>query len=153
MTEWRIEPKIGPCLCYALSVSDYDGPDIERLAAVLADQRLRESFAELVPAIPAIEATLRHAQEGIVTDSDLPFKGDFDLGALASVIADVGADRIPFVRVEAGTNLIGGQPVSLANMRDVSRICREHGIPCMLDASLLQDNLYFMKMREPQCAD
>ena len=62
-----------------------------------------------------------------------------------------GADKIAFVRVEAGTNLIGGQPVSLENMCAVADICHDYGVVSVLDASLLQDNLYFMKQREAQC--
>ena len=75
--------------------------------------------------------------EGLATTSDNPFKGNFDLDKLRALIADVGAERIPFLRVEAGTNLIGGQPLSLQNMRETCGICREHGIMTMLDASLL----------------
>ena len=77
-----------------------------------------------------------------------PFKGDMDLDLLASETERVGVDNLAFVRVEAGTNLIGGQPVSLANMRAVSAFCREKGILSVLDASLLADNLYFIKTRE-----
>jgi tyrosine phenol-lyase len=53
--------------------------------------------------------------------------------------------------LEAGTNLIGGQPFSLENMREVSTICRQNGIMVVLDASLLADNLYFIKVREEKC--
>ena len=53
--------------------------------------------------------------------------------------------------IEAGTNLIGGQPVSLENMCAVADICHRYQIPSVLDASLLQDNIYFMKKREAQC--
>lgn len=91
--------------------------------------------------------------EGLATTSDNPFKGNFDLDKLRALIADVGAERIPFLRVEAGTNLIGGQPLSLQNMRETCGICREHGIMTVLDASLLQDNLYFIKTREAACKD
>ena len=91
--------------------------------------------------------------EGVKTTSDDPFKGDFDLDKLRKLIADAGAEHIPFLRVEAGTNLIGGQPLSLQNMRDACGICREHGIMTVLDASLLQDNLYFIKTREAACKD
>ncbi|MDR0488745.1 MAG: tryptophanase [Propionibacteriaceae bacterium] len=76
------------------------------------------------------------------------FKGDMDLDLLASETARVGRENIAFVRIEAGTNLIGGQPVSLANMRAVSKFCREQGILLVFDASLLADNLYFIKTRE-----
>jgi tryptophanase len=47
-----------------------------------------------------------------------------------------------------GTNLIGGQPVSLQNIKESYAICKRHGVPLMLDASLIQDNMYFIKTRE-----
>jgi tryptophanase len=55
--------------------------------------------------------------------------------------------------MEAGTNLIGGQPFSLQNLADVSQVCREHDILLVMDASLLADNLYFIKEREEDCKD
>lgn len=58
---------------------------------------------------------------------------------------------MPFVRIEAGTNLVGGQPLSLENMLQVAEVCKKNGILSVLDASLLQDNLYFMKTREEAC--
>ena len=67
------------------------------------------------------------------------------------VIETNGAENIPFVRMEAGTNLIGGQPFSLENMKDVRKVCDEHGLLLILDASLLSDNLYFIKEREENC--
>ena len=89
--------------------------------------------------------------EGLVTDSQPPFKGTFDIERTNQIIKDLGAKDIAFVRIEAGTNLIGGQPVSLENMLEVAKICKENGIMSILDASLLQDNLYFMKTREEMC--
>ncbi|RJF75038.1 tryptophanase [Rhodopseudomonas palustris] len=95
--------------------------------------------------------------EELVTDAGLevvsanPFKGNMDIARLRAVIAQHGADNIGFVRMESGTNLIGGQPVSLQNLADVSNVCKEHGIPLVLDASLLADNLYFNKTREDHC--
>ncbi len=91
--------------------------------------------------------------EGLAVTSDHPFKGNMDTDALAAVIAERGAEGVSFVRMEAGTNLIGGQPFSLENLLEVSRLCRENGIPLVLDASLLADNLYFMKIRDPRCVD
>ncbi len=90
---------------------------------------------------------------GLVPESDLPFKGNIDLDKLRECIARNGKENIAFVRIEAGTNLIGGQPVSLENMRQTSKIARDNGIPVVLDASLLQDNLYFIKTREAACKD
>ena len=91
------------------------------------------------------------ADKGLLPQSDDPFKGDFDLDKLRATINEKGAENIAFVRVEAGTNLIGGQPVSLENMLAVTDICHDNKIISVLDASLLQDNVYFMKTREARC--
>ncbi len=91
------------------------------------------------------------APKGLVPQSNDPFKGDFDLETLESRIDEIGAEKVAFVRVESGTNLIGGQPVSLENMLAVTEICHRKGVKSVLDASLLQDNIYFMKTREARC--
>ena len=91
--------------------------------------------------------------EGLEARSSLPFKGDIDLDKLEACVQAEGADNVSFMRIEAGTNLIGGQPVSLQNFRDACAVARKHGIISVLDASLLQDNLYFIKTRDPGCAD
>ncbi len=90
-------------------------------------------------------------KKGLKPQSDDPFKGDFDLKALKKTIDEYTPEKVAFVRVEAGTNLIGGQPVSLENMLAVTDICHDKGVISVLDASLLQDNVYFMKTREPRC--
>ena len=92
-----------------------------------------------------------YKEEAIKLVSNDPFKGDMDLEKLQKLINEVGAEKIPFVRIEMGTNLIGGQPVSLQNVKDVSKICKENGILLLIDASLITDNLYFNKVREAQC--
>ncbi|MDR0622016.1 MAG: tryptophanase [Deltaproteobacteria bacterium] len=89
---------------------------------------------------------------GLKTVSDLPFKGDYDLAKFDALVNEAGGpSKIAFARIEAGTNLIGGQPVSLANMREVSAYCRKNGIRLIYDASLLADNLFFIKTREKEC--
>lgn len=92
-------------------------------------------------------------KEGLDPHYIHPFKGNFDIPRLKALIEEVGAEHIPFVRIEAGTNLIGGQPLSMENMLEVAQICRENGILSVLDASLLQDNLYFIKTREEAAKD
>ena len=91
--------------------------------------------------------------EGLEVTSDHPFKGNFDVEALRGLIDERGAEAISHVRMEAGTNLIGGQPFSLENLREVAATCREHSLPLVLDASLLADNLHFIKTREEACKD
>jgi len=80
-----------------------------------------------------------------------PFKGNIDVLALERVL-DENKGRVPFVRMEASTNLIGGQPFSLANLRAASVAARSRGVPLVLDASLLGENVWFMKRREAACS-
>ena len=90
---------------------------------------------------------------GLEVTSDRPFKGDMDIAKLEGLVKTHGADKIAFVRMEAGTNLIGGQPISLRNLADIRRVCDANGLILVLDASLLADNLWFIKTRDPACAD
>ena len=82
------------------------------------------------------------------TQSTEPFKGNLDLQKFRDVIKKYGADKIPFVRMEATTNLLGGQPFSLENLREVKKIASEHKIPLVYDGSLISENAYFIKKRE-----
>ncbi len=91
--------------------------------------------------------------EGLVSKSDLPFKGNIDLEKLEACIQKETPENVPFIRLEAGTNLIGGQPISYENMKAATDIAKKYGILTVLDASLLQDNLYFIKVREAGMAD
>lgn len=91
--------------------------------------------------------------EGLVSKSNLPFKGNIDLGKLEAYILKETPENVPFIRIEAGTNLIGGQPVSYENMKAATDIAKKYNILTVLDASLLQDNLYFIKTREESMKD
>jgi len=82
-----------------------------------------------------------------------PFKGNLDIGQLEALIAKRGADNVAFIRMEASTNLIGGQPFSIANLREVRRVADQHGLLLVLDASLIGENAYFVKKREPEFAN
>ena len=84
------------------------------------------------------------------TASDCPFKGNVDLELLEETIRRHGAEHIPFIRMEASTNLIGGQPFSLANLREVRRMADRYGIRIILDATLLAENAYVVTRREEE---
>ncbi|MBZ5500148.1 MAG: tryptophanase [Acidobacteriia bacterium] len=86
--------------------------------------------------------------EALNTQSTNPFKGNLDLQKFKDTIAKHGANKIPFVRMEATTNLLGGQPFSLANLREVKRIASTYEIPLLFDGSLISENAYFIKQRE-----
>jgi tryptophanase len=85
-------------------------------------------------------------------DSSHPFKGNLHVEKLEQVIRETGVENIPFIRMEASTNLIGGQPFSIQNMREVRRIADTYGLRLVLDASLLGENAYLILQREPEFA-
>lgn len=87
--------------------------------------------------------------EGLQIDSDFPFKGNMDIAKLRACITREGSKNIAFIRMEACTNLIGGQPFSLANLLQVREVADEYGLMLVMDASLLAENLHFIKKREP----
>lgn len=85
-------------------------------------------------------------------DSDEPFKGDIDIEEVEKVIKEKGAANVPFVRMEATTNLIGGQPFSLANLKALRKMLDKYGIPIMLDASLVSENAFMIWKRDKSAA-
>jgi len=94
-------------------------------------------------------AELLH-DEALQVKSNNPFKGNMDIAKLRHAIAAHGLANVPLIRMEASTNLIGGQPFSLANLREVALVAKENNIPLLLDASLIGENAWFIKQREPE---
>jgi tyrosine phenol-lyase len=86
-------------------------------------------------------------------DSDHPFKGDVDLAKLDALVREVGADRIPYVCIATCVNMAGGQPISLANLRQLRAWCDEHGIMLVHDMTRVAENAWFIQQREPGCSD
>jgi tryptophanase len=76
-----------------------------------------------------------------------------NIEALEECIQRRGKANIPYIRMEASTNLIGGQPFSIQNLRDVRAIANKYGIRLVLDASLLGENAYLVMQREEEFKD
>ena len=91
--------------------------------------------------------------EAYVINSEHPFKGNMNIEKLDAIIQQHGAKNIPFIRMEASTNLIGGQPFSVQNLRDVRAIADKYGIRLVLDCSLLGENAYLVIQREEEFKD
>ncbi|MEA4976203.1 MAG: tryptophanase [Paludibacter sp.] len=88
--------------------------------------------------------------EAYVINSDHPFKGNMNIEKLEEVIIQKGAKNVPFIRMEASTNLIGGQPFSVQNLRDVRAIADKYGIRLVLDCSLIGENAFLVLQREEE---
>jgi len=77
-----------------------------------------------------------------------PFKGNIDVQKLKDLIKKVGAKKIPYVSLAAPVNMAGGQPVSMANIKEVKKLCDANGIKLWLDATRAVENAYYIKHRE-----
>jgi tryptophanase len=82
-----------------------------------------------------------------------PFKGNMNVAALEPTILEKGAANIPMVIMTITNNSGGGQPVSMANIKAASAVCKKHGIPLFIDACRFAENAYFIKKREAGYAD
>ena len=82
------------------------------------------------------------------TESLHPFKGNVDLDKLESLIKEKGSEQIAYVSLAGTVNMAGGQPVSMANVRDTRALCHKYGIKLYLDATRLVENAYFIQQRE-----
>lgn len=91
-----------------------------------------------------------YKDDALQIKSDKPFKGDIDIDKLKAVFEEYGSEGVAFVRMEASTNLIGGQPFSMQNMRDVRALCDQYNTMMVLDASLIGENAYMIKEREEE---
>jgi tryptophanase len=86
--------------------------------------------------------------EAFDTELIHPFKGNVDLNKLEKVFKTYPKKQIPLVVVTITCNSSGGQPVSMANLRDVHELSQKYGIPVYFDSARFAENAYFIKIRE-----
>jgi tryptophanase len=91
--------------------------------------------------------------EAADTQARLDFKGNMDVDALDRLIAVEGAEHVPLVMLTVTNNSGGGQPVSMANIAAVKKVCESYGVPLYLDACRFAENAWFIREREPGYAN
>ena len=95
----------------------------------------------------AIDCTI---DEAFDTTLIHPFKGNVDLAKLEKVLKDNG-NKVPFIILTITCNSSGGQPVSLANMKEVKQLADKYGKKIIMDSARFAENAYFIKLREEGC--
>ncbi|UCE25868.1 MAG: tryptophanase [Candidatus Zixiibacteriota bacterium] len=83
----------------------------------------------------------------------LPFKGDMDTERLEKFIKEHGTDSIAMVIMTVTSNSVGGQPVSMKNIKKVSAICKKHNLPFFFDCARFAENCFFIRRDEPGYAE
>ena len=97
----------------------------------------------------AVDLTIDDAKD---TQKEVPFKGNIDIEKLEKFLAEK-ADKVPFILMTITNNTSGGQPVSMANLREVRQIAKKYNKPVVFDSARFAENAYFIKVRENGYAD
>jgi tyrosine phenol-lyase len=82
------------------------------------------------------------------TSSHHPFKGNVDISKLQKLIDEVGADRIPYISIATTVNMAGGQPLSMANLKELREFTNKYNIPIAHDMTRVAENAWLIKERE-----
>ncbi len=82
------------------------------------------------------------------TSSHHPFKGNVDINKLQKLIDEVGADRIPYISLATTVNMAGGQPLSMANLKELREFTNKYNIPIAHDMTRVAENAWLIKERE-----
>ena len=87
-------------------------------------------------------------KEALDTTKEHPFKGNFDLEAMESFIVEHGPKSIAAIVTTVTCNSVGGQPISMANIKAAYAMAEKYGIPVIIDSARFAENAYFIKQRE-----
>ena len=89
-------------------------------------------------------------KEAFDLETDHPFKGNIDLQKLEQILKETPKGKIPFVLITITCNTVGGQPVSLDNIRSVRALCNQYQVSLFIDGARFAENAYFIKVREKE---
>lgn len=97
----------------------------------------------------AIDVTTDDAKDAQL---EVPFKGNVSLKKLEKVLKE-NPGNVPFMVLTVTNNTVGGQPVSMENIKATCALCHRYGVPVVMDSARFAENAYFIKTREPGYAD
>lgn len=97
----------------------------------------------------AIDVTTDEAKDA---QFEVPFKGNVSLEKLEKVLKE-NPGNVPFMVLTVTNNTVGGQPVSMENIKATCALCHRYGVPVVMDSARFAENAYFIKTREPGYAD
>lgn len=97
----------------------------------------------------AIDVTTPDAKD---TQKELPFKGNVDLQLLEKVLVE-NKGNVPFMVLTVTNNTVGGQPVSMQNIKETCALCHKYGVPVVMDSARFAENAYFIKTRDAAYKD
>jgi len=135
-------------------------PTHQGRAAEHITSQLRIHPGQYVPMNMYFTTTREHAERagGVFYDciideahdpaSEHPFKGNVDLRKLQKLVDDKGAEAIAYLSIAPCVNMAGGQPFSMANLREVAEWAKRYGLPIIFDATRAVENCYFIQERE-----
>ncbi|GAB4303551.1 MAG: tyrosine phenol-lyase [Myxococcota bacterium] len=157
---YRMEEAIREILGYKYIVPTHQGRGAEH---ILSQSLIKKG--DFVPGNMYFTTTRLHQElaGGIFVDviidaahdptSEHPFKGNMDVNKLEELVKKVGREKIPYISLAVTVNMAGGQPVSIANLKEVRSFSQKHGIRLYLDATRIAENAFFIKEREAGYAD
>lgn len=97
----------------------------------------------------AIDVTTDDAKDAQL---EVPFKGNVSLEKLEKVLKE-NPGNVPFMVLTVTNNTVGGQPVSMENIKATCALCHRYGVPVVMDSARFAENAYFIKTREPGYSD
>ncbi len=97
----------------------------------------------------AVDVTCDDAKD---TQKEVPFKGNVSLEKLEKVLTE-NKGKVPFMVLTVTNNTVGGQPVSMENIKATVQLCHSFNVPVVMDSARFAENAYFIKTREEEYKD
>ncbi len=152
---YHLESAVQECYGYKYLIPTHQGRGAEHILS-----KIMIKPGDVVPGNMYFTTTRLHQELAGATFVDViideahdplnehPFKGNVDLNKLEKVVREHGAKKIPYISIATSVNMAGGQPISMANLRELRAFTAQHGIKIIHDMTRVAENAWFIKQRE-----